>query len=88
MRPALILARDQDDFIVAFITPSPYRSDWVVEMTVSDPEFAVTGLTGDSRILLTKIATLHRVLVQRRLGRIGPETQSKVHESLQQLFSY
>lgn len=44
----------------------------------ADPKFAQTGLRATSVIHLDKIATLHRQVIPRRLGSIGPRTQQRV----------
>jgi len=89
LRPALIVGRvTGDDVIVAFILSRISRSDPRAEH-VLDPtenEFRATGLKGRSLVRLNKVATLHRALVRRRLGRIGPATQRAVTLALGYVF--
>jgi mRNA interferase MazF len=54
-RPALILAKDDVDMIVAFITS---QSKWVSESTVPLRATKRNGLKVDSHVRLNKIATL------------------------------
>lgn len=51
-----------------------------------DPEFAATGLKGPSLVRLDKLAILQRSLLQRRLGHIGPRTDSAVARCLRYVF--
>lgn len=77
LRPALIVGRvSGDDLILAFITSQVAIVDQAAEYLFAPtaPEFAVTGLKGPSLVRLNKLVTLHRSLVRRRLGRIGPQT--------------
>jgi len=80
-RPALIVGRvESDDLVLAFITSrlpagSPLSAHSLVP---GDPEFRATGLKVPSSVRLDKLATLHRRLVTRRLGAIGPRTTSAV----------
>jgi mRNA interferase MazF len=48
----------------------------------SDAEFRGTGLKVASAVRLDKLATLHRNLVRRRLGAIGPAIQRRVDDAL------
>jgi mRNA interferase MazF len=85
LRPALIVGRPVgDDLILAFIStrgagPDP-RCEHLV--TPDDPEFLQTGLKGLSRFCLDKLVTLHVRLVQRRIGRIGPQTERAIARCL------
>lgn len=85
LRPALIVGGPSgDDIVTAFITS---RGDEAVpkaehRIAPGDAEFAATGLKVASRVRLNKLATLHRVLVRRRLGRIGPRSRRAVDGAL------
>ena len=85
LRPALVVGRPSgDDVVLAFITS---RGEVVVPqaehaLTPGDPEFASTGLKVASRLRVNKLATLHRALVRRRLGRIGPRTRRAADRAL------
>jgi mRNA interferase MazF len=89
IRPALVAGRvSGDDLILAFITgqiSTQYpESDCLLEP--ADPEFAGTGLKTASVIRLSKLATLHRRLVRRRLGRVGPQTEQRIAAALRRVF--
>jgi mRNA-degrading endonuclease toxin of MazEF toxin-antitoxin module len=77
--------------LVAFITShtsgGPTR-DARAEHTIRPSErgFASTGLKTASTIRLNKLATIHRRLVQRRLGRIGSSTAAAVAACLRYVF--
>lgn len=85
LRPALVVGRPLgDDVVLAFITS---RGEAVVPqaehvLTPGDPEFASTGLKVTSRLRVNKLATLHRALVRRRLGHIGPRTRRAADRAL------
>ncbi len=76
VRPAVIVSPDPvvEDMILAFITsvvPSPLLStDFLLEK--SHPEFHLTGLRAASVFKTAKLVTLHRSLILRRLGKVGP----------------
>jgi mRNA interferase MazF len=89
LRPALVIGRPSgDDLIVAFISSRVGAIDAHTEVLLEpgDPEFADSGLRVPSLVRLGKIATLHRRLVQRRLGQIGPRTKAAVARSLRYVF--
>ena len=85
LRPALIVGEPRnEDIILAFVTSRPGSQEPRAEHTLepTDPEFRVTGLKVSSVIRLSKLATLHRSLVHRRLGHIGPESAGAVARCL------
>jgi len=89
LRPALIVGRvTGDDVIVAFISSRMFSADPSAEHALgpTDAEFRTTGLKSASLIRLNKLATLHRGLVRRRIGRIGPATQRTVARALRYVF--
>jgi len=89
VRPSLIVGRVQPlDVLVAFITSQGRSGDPQAEhaLALSDPEFVQSGLKSPSVILLDKIATLDRQLIQRRLGQIGPQTEVAVARALRYVF--
>lgn len=93
IRPTLIVGRpDSDEFVFAFIT-SQIRSDAAAStnraehrLDTSLSEFSAMGLRAPSIVRLDKLATLHRRVVRRRIGRIGRETQSAVASCLRYVF--
>lgn len=93
VRPALLVGRPSgEDVIAAFITsriaggdgPAPDLAQYVLEP--ANAEFAATGLRAPSAIRLNKLATLHRGLIRRHLGYIGPATVSAVGACLRYVF--
>jgi len=89
LRPALIVGRPLgDDVILAFITSRTAAAVAAAEhaFTPHDPEFTITGLRTASRVRLNKVATLHRSLIRRRLGHIGPRTKRAVDRALRYVF--
>ncbi len=89
VRPALVVGRVvDDDLLVAFISSRTAGADARVDCLLStdDPEFPLTGLRTASLVRLNKLATLHRGLVRRRLGRIGPETRRVIAQRLRYVF--
>jgi mRNA interferase MazF len=89
LRPALIVGRRTgDDVIVAFVTSRAGSTDARAEhrLELTDPEFMVTGLKTPALLRLNKLATLHQGLVRRRIGRIGPRTESAVAGALRYVF--
>ncbi len=89
LRPALIVGRPSgDDFIAAFITSHDASGDTRAEhrLEPAHPEFASTGLKATSSVRLNKLATLHRRLVRRRIGRIGPRIEQAVASGLRYVF--
>jgi mRNA interferase MazF len=89
LRPALIVARPSgDDFILAFLSSQTGNGTSPAEHMIapSDVEFGVTGLKSASLIRLDKLATLHRALIQRRIGRLGPQTTQAVNHALRYVF--
>ena len=89
LRPALIVGRvSGDDVVLAFISSCMSSTDPSAEHAFepTDGEFTMTGLKVQSLIRLNKLATLHRALVRRRLGQIGPATQRAVASGLRYVF--
>src|SRR5687767_13684308 len=91
MRPAVIVSANPQgsETIVAFITSvmtnrSPRGAE--VELLQSDPEFRVSGLKVDSLVRVDKLVTLSSSLISRRLGVIGPTTQSRIAAMLHRAF--
>ena len=77
VRPALIISPDpvREDILVAFISSviPPAPNEYVLDAT--HPAFARTGLKNTSVFKMGKMATLHRSLILRRLGRTTPKLQ-------------
>ncbi len=89
VRPAIIVGRPEgDDVVLAFISSGTSaghaRSSYLLHP--SDAEFGRTGLKGASLVRLNKLATLHRALVQRRLGHLGPRGNAAIAQRLRYVF--
>lgn len=89
LRPALIAGRPAgDDLILAFITTRVTAVDprTTCPLGPGDAEFQMIGLKAPSAIRLERLATLHRSLVQRRLGSIGQQTRQAIARCLRHVF--
>jgi mRNA interferase MazF len=89
VRPATIVGRPEgDDLVLAFLSSQTSvghtRSSYLLHP--SDADFGRTGLRRPSLVRLNKLATLHRVLVQRRLGHIGPRADAAIAQRLRYVF--
>jgi mRNA interferase MazF len=75
LRPAVVLWVDPQgqDITLCFISSQNLDRTTPDELilTTDDPEFAQTGLKLASKIRVTRIVTLDRQLLQRRLGHLG-----------------
>jgi len=86
LRPALVVSPGQigEDVVLVAISSvvrgSRVPTDYVVN--TGDPEFPLTGLRVTSVLRLHKLATVERVVIVRRLGRIGPQLQAEVDRLL------
>jgi mRNA interferase MazF len=88
LRPAVVLAvSGSEDVVLAFVTSRVNRRlRFGVPVAENDPEFAAAGLRISSAIRVDRLVTLHRQLLLRRLGRLGPGLRSSVGAALQELF--
>jgi mRNA interferase MazF len=91
VRPALLISPDaiakSDDGVFIAITsnaanPGPYD----VLVQTGHPEFSMAGLRCASLIKLSKIFTLKKTLVTKRLGDLGPILQGEVESQLRRFF--
>lgn len=90
LRPGLILAQSSgDDYILAFITSQTSTYDPSTECLLDPghPEFLMSGLKAVSLVRLSKLATLQKGLIQRRLGTLGPGIADSVARCLRHVFS-
>jgi mRNA interferase MazF len=82
VRPALVISTvpQARDFILLFISsvvpPHPSSFDFV--LLPSHPEFPRTGLRLPSVFRANRVGTLNRILLSRRLGRVGTRIQREV----------
>ena len=90
-RPAVVLWADptQTDFTLSFIGSRKITPVKIGEITVlpTHPEFSLTGLSGPSKIHVTKLVTLSRDLLRRWLGRLGPLLTANLDHALVTMLS-
>jgi mRNA interferase MazF len=90
LRPAVVLALNSaiNEFTVCFISSQNVNRLNPTEFALldSDPEFAQTGLRISSKVRVTRITTLSRQLIAKRLGKLGTQTLRKLDETLIQAF--
>ena len=90
LRPAIVLWADStgDDITLCFI--SSQRLDTLATgeflLDVTDPEFASTGLKTSSKVRVTRIMTVERKLIVRRLGKLGTNQIQVLNLSIVQAF--
>ena len=88
-RPALVISSDafnsvRDDLLLAAVTsqiPATLAGD---ELLIPPHELAACGLPKPSIIKLTKLVTLHRMLVVKRLGSLPPATLNQALAGIRQ----
>jgi mRNA interferase MazF len=90
LRPALVLWVDStgDDVTVCFISSQNITSLSPDEFPLndSDPEFPGTGLRVSSKVRVTRIVTLERRLITRRLGKLGVHQIQQLNTVMLQSF--
>lgn len=91
VRPAVVISNDtynakQNDVVLLLITSNTSRlnpDDYVLKD--SDPEFKNTGLRQASTFRVGKIITLHKKLLNSKLGFAGPNTMKEIEKRLRNL---
>ena len=90
LRPAIILWIDTGgtDVVVCAITSQKIDrlSDGEFLINTTDSEFAQTGLRVSSKVRTTRIATLSRQLVVRKLGELGTQHIQNLNTKMIQAF--
>ncbi|QLE58393.1 type II toxin-antitoxin system PemK/MazF family toxin [Nostoc sp. TCL26-01] len=90
LRPAVILWVDsiKDEITLCFISSQNVNNLTSEEFAIldSDPDFVKTGLRISSKVRVTRIATLNRLLVVRRLGQLTTQQIQKLNEIMIQAF--
>jgi mRNA interferase MazF len=82
-RPALVLFDSgDDDVLVARVTAKRYVSD----LDVVVENWSAAGLVAPSTVRLNKLATVEKLLVRKRLGRLQEADWLRVRAVLRQLF--
>jgi mRNA interferase MazF len=90
LRPAVVLWVDStgDDITLCFISSQNLTrlspNEFVLD--ASDPEFSNTGLKVTSKVRVTRIATLERRLITRRVGKLGVNQIQQLNSAMLQAF--
>lgn len=90
LRPAIVLWTSSagQDVTICFITsqnPNDVSADEFL-LQPADPEFLGTGLKVISKVRVTKIVSLERKLITRRLGKLGNTYISTLNTKIIQAF--
>ncbi|NJO31249.1 MAG: type II toxin-antitoxin system PemK/MazF family toxin [Richelia sp. SL_2_1] len=90
LRPAVILWVDlpKMKLLRRFISSQNVNNLTSEEFAIldSDPDFAITALRISSKVRVTRIATLNRLLIVRRLGQLTTKHIQKLNEIMIQAF--
>jgi len=90
LRPAVVLWVDSagDDITLCFISSQNLTrlspNEFVLD--ASDPDFSNTGLKVTSKVRVTRIATLERQLITRRIGKLGVNQIQQLNSAMLQAF--
>lgn len=86
LRPAIVLWADSrgQDVTLCFITSQKIDRLAANEFLIasSDSQFFMTGLKVTSKANVTRIVTLERRLLQRRLGRLSHQLMARLNQTL------
>lgn len=83
LRPALILAKDGDNVVLAFFTTTlkeVYKSDLLIIKSDTN------GLKRDSILRLNKLTTLSSTLIKGKFGNISDSEINEINKKLIELF--
>ncbi len=90
LRPAIVLWADSigNDVTLCFISSQRIDTLSVGEFLLDavDPDFASTGLKTSSKVRVTRIVTVERKLIVRRLGKLGINQIQVLNSSILQAF--
>lgn len=91
VRPAIIVSADRfnngEDLVVAAISSVPrHLADHTYHLSDEAPYFVKTGLNRDSYIRLTKLATLARSVICRRLGHLEEAPLAEIRAKIARVF--
>ena len=90
LRPALVLwlSSTGNDVTLCAITSQNVSSLNPEEFALetSDAEFSSTGLRVSSKVIVTRIATLNRQLIVRKLGKLGTQQMQVLNVTMIQEF--
>ena len=91
LRPALILAVSSsiDEITLCFISSQKVQRLSPDEFAIpeSDDEFLQTGLKTNSKVRVTRIITLERKLIMRKIGKLGKKQINKLDRTLMRAFN-
>jgi mRNA interferase MazF len=90
LRPAVILWADPtgNDVTLCFISSQSFETLYQGEFRLdpSDDEFKSTGLKVASKVRVTRIVTIERSLISRRLGQLGNRHIQQMNSAIIQAF--
>lgn len=91
LRPAVVLwvsATGSNDVTICFISSQNLTNLKPEEFLIqdSDAEFADTGLKFSSKVIVSRIVTLDRTMITRRLGKLGTNQLHNLNNCLIQTF--
>ena len=90
LRPAVVLWADANsqDITLCFVSSQNTSNLNLGEfiLSSSDPEFFETGLKVDSKVRVTRLVTVERKLITRRLGKLGISQTQQLNVAMIQAF--
>lgn len=90
LRPAVVLwvAPHGQDVTLRFVSSQNINNSNLGEFVLnsSDPEFSNTGLKVNSKVRVTRLTTVERNLITRRLGKLGTGYLQQVNVAMIQAF--
>jgi mRNA interferase MazF len=90
LRPAVVLWADGkgQDVTLCFISSQKVETLAASEFVIAanDPQFSMTGLKITSKVRVTRIVTLERRMLRRRLGKLSDQLIEHLDQVLRQAF--
>ncbi len=91
VRPAVCLTSEiqpHGHVVVAFITSKVSLGSTATDLTIEsqDADFGQTGLKVSSTIRLHRLMTISKTMIQRKLGELSKNQQTKIEDRLRILF--
>ncbi len=90
LRPAVVLWADGkgQDVTLCFISSQKVETLAANEFAIAanDPQFSMTGLKTTSKVRVTRIVTLERRMLRRRLGKLSDQLIKHLDQLLRQAF--
>jgi mRNA interferase MazF len=90
LRPAVVLWADSkgQDVTLCFISSQKVETLAANEFVIAtnDPQFSMTGLKMTSKVRVTRIVTLERRMLLRRLGKLSDQLIKHLDQVLRQAF--